>query len=198
MAVVCNANTVWVRSAHDPATSTYRTMIEVGADRAIGLDAAGALAYANVVLDVRARAMHDAAIVAQMHSTLRLSLQDTAQALHGLRLDRPPLNYEATHPLRFEPVVSHLSHEPFITIVLDGQPVGQWDIHDAADHALAIMEVVAMCDLDTAYLKYLVDTLAVAPSTAAATVSALSPHVSNQEVPREDRQGRPGSHSYRE
>ncbi|MFI6326616.1 hypothetical protein ACIBG8_54470 [Nonomuraea sp. NPDC050556] len=146
---------VWITSDLDEKTSTYRVKISYGQDRSIGLGPNEALRYASAVLEARIRAMHDAAVIRQLHRKLTVPLQMCGQAVAALRADRAPLNHKATRPLMLEPGVSQ-ELEPFLAVHIDGKRVGQWDVKQAYEHALGVLEVVSAADLDAAYYRYLI------------------------------------------
>jgi hypothetical protein len=90
-----------------------------------------------------------------------------------LRADRPPLDDRATEPFVFEPGVSRRSSKGFLQIVLGGQTLGQWELADAREHVLTILEAYAVADLDSAYQRALVGVIGIEPGRAQAVIEDL-------------------------
>ena len=62
---------------------------------------------------------------------------------------------------------------PFLTLLVDDRPAGHWTPADARKHALQILEVSAVADLDGAYFRALVDRLDVGEGRAGNIVADL-------------------------
>lgn len=169
---------ICIRTQYDETSGpgTYRVTLEAGPDVAIGLGPHEVLRFASTLLSARARAIHDAAVAHQFHVVLNVPLEDVSRILFELRKDRPPLKAKDTRPLTFEPGVNK-ELQPFITILLNGAPLGQWDMEDVMRNALGLLEAVAYADLDSAYLRHLVANLGIEKPRALAVVEDLGTFV---------------------
>lgn len=152
-------DSVWIRTVPDFATGIFRVEISYGQDQAVILGPDEAITYAQGVLFARVSAMHDAAVIRQLHRKLGIGLRETAMAVSDLRKDRPPLDHEMTKPIRLEPGVAQRDLSPFLAIFLGGKQLGQWDMKQAAEHALMVLQAVMAADLDSAYYRYLTGTV---------------------------------------
>lgn len=165
-----------VRITTEPSLdgSCYVVSIAAGDDVAVVMDRDRALAYAYELLRAVASAEYDAAVMAQLAA---LSGETSAIGMvAGLRADRPPLDAAATAPFVFQPGVSRRDRRGFLTIRLDGEPLGQWALPDARAHALAVLEAHVVADLDAAYHRTLTGVIGVDGPVARAVVNGLAEH----------------------
>jgi hypothetical protein len=169
------ADVIRVQSDRLP-DGTYVAAIHYDADRSRVITEADALRYVLTVHEAAARAEHDAAVVAQLTS-LGLDMPTVGQALAELRDARRPLDDAATAPLRLVPGVSADRGVGFLDIHIDDRHVGQWDPSDARDHAGDVLAVLAVVDLDTAYRRYLSETISLDQAQAENVVAALAKHM---------------------
>jgi hypothetical protein len=167
--------TIWVQSDVTP-DGTYAATIHYSGDRSRILDRDAALAYAATIHDAAIRAEHDAAVLAQLVAT-GMPLALAAGTLADLRKDRPPLDDQATAPLRLAPGVSGRTKEAFLAVEIDGKVVGQWTPGDARDHASNALAVVAAVDLDAAYRRWLIGKAGLAADRASAAVGDLAAYI---------------------
>lgn len=144
---------LWVYSDVAP-DGTFVVTVSAGPDAAVTLDRDGAVAYAVALIDVAGRAEYDAAVLRQLGHA-GLSEDATLPFVRELRADRPPP--AATFgPLRFEPIVSHRTREPIVEIHVGEGPDRYGMSPDAArGHATHVLDVLAVADLDAAYLRRL-------------------------------------------
>lgn len=163
---------VTVLSDLAPDGRTYIATVQLDGDTARTLNRDGGFAWASTVLDVAARAEHDALVLRQLHHAVGIPLHLAASCSGDLRADRPPVDDAATVPLRLEPGVN-AKGEPFIGVHINGAQVGQWTCQDARDHAQGILEVLSAVDLDAAYFRYLIGTLDIDPAQARGIVGSL-------------------------
>jgi hypothetical protein len=163
---------VWIKTTMTDDENGYVVTIEASDDRARILNPVEALVYAGGVLTAAARAAYDAAVLKQMVQKLELSLEAAAQVIVDLRKDRPPLDPAATYPLILESGAT-MAFKPFVKVLVEGQEQGQWSVEDAREHALRVLESVAVADLDSAYLREMIGTLGVSKSTASQCVEDL-------------------------
>lgn len=151
----------------------YVATISVGADHIRTLTPADALAHAAAVLDAGQRAEYDACVVRQMTDRgSGIGVEATAMLVAELRADRPPLDEQALAPLGLDGGVNS-KHEPFVAVSVHGKRVGQWTPADCRRHALAVLELVAAVDLDSAYLRSLRGVVGLSERVARNVVSDL-------------------------
>lgn len=165
---------VWVTSELLP-DGRYITSISVNPDRAFTLDRDAARRYAATVFTAVAYAEYDTAVVRQLQA-IGIALPDAAGFVVDLRADRPPLDDDATAPLRFEPLVAGTTLTPAVHIALDGELFCQWDPADARQHAGHVLDVAAAVDLDAAYRRLLVAQVGLDDARARAVVGDLAEH----------------------
>jgi hypothetical protein len=169
---------IWVIS--DVALDgTYITTVHADDDTAITLDRDQAVAYAMAVMSAVTRAQYDAAVIAQM-AHIGLPLPAAAQAVRGLRADRPPIDDKATAPLRFEPIVKSKSRQPVIHVHLGDRILTEWTPAETQGHAMYVLQVAAGVDLDAAYRRYLVGPVGMDDPTARAVVGDLGKYLSGE------------------
>lgn len=158
-----NTSTVYVQS--EPlADGTYVTAVHYGADRSRILDRQTAMAYVVDIFTAAVRAEHDAAVIRQLLG-LGLDLETAARAI------------AETVPFRLVPGVSAKTGNGFLHVHLNGVNIGQWDPHDARDHAVNVLTVLAAVDLDAAYRRYLIGTVGIDAARAGNVIADLATHL---------------------
>jgi hypothetical protein len=144
--------TLWVISDRDALTDVYFPAIICG-DRTWSLSREGTVAYVQTLLEVIGRANYDAGVTRQLHHGLGLPLQEAVQlVMTELRPDRPEIDFTPTKPLSFRPGVNK-DLLGFVDIFLDEEHVGQMRAKAAYRHAMWVLEVLSVCDLDAQYLR---------------------------------------------
>lgn len=163
--------TVWVEPVLDPG-EPFRIKLHLN-HRSWTLGREGAVRYALAVLHAAHCADYDAA-------TLRLLVKtgvsvDAAGRLitEDLRPDREHLDREALAPLGLEAGFTALG-DPFILILLDGQPVGQWEVKDAVGHAETVLGVMFAAGLDAALYQAMVAQVGLDPGRARNVVRSIA------------------------
>lgn len=131
-----SAGTVWVESVLDPG-EPFRIKLHPN-QRTWTLGRAGA-----VRLLIKTGVSVDAAE--------RLITED-------LQPDREMLDSEGLDPLGLEIGVTP-GGKPFIMILLEGQPVGQWDVKDAVEHAETVLGSMFTAGLDAGRARNVVRSL---------------------------------------
>lgn len=173
------SDSVWIKTEPTFDGSAYVVTLEASDDVAVTLDPDRALRYAWGVLDAAHRAAYDAAVMRQLGS---LTSQEAAgQIVKELRDDRPSLDSQVTKPMSFEPGVSVFTGEPFLVVIINGKRVGQWSFDDAREHALAVLENVAVADLDGAYYRALVGSVGLDEPRARNVVADIANHRGEQQ-----------------
>ena len=145
--------TVWVETVLDPG-EPFRIKVHLN-DRSWTLGRDGAIRYALAVLQAAHYADYDSA-------TLQLLVKagvsaEAAGALiaDDLRPDRERLDNEALAPLGLDVGITP-GGAPFIMILLDEQPVGQWDVEGAVKHAQTVLSAMFAAGLDAALYQAMV------------------------------------------
>ena len=144
---------VWIKTEPSLDGSTYVVTVEVSEDRAILLTPETSPRYALTILQAIARAEYDAAVFKQLGAIIP-DQRAVAELIVDLRKDRPDIDTSATKPLEIEPGVNSKG-KPFLSVLIDGEKVGQWTMADARKHALVAMEAVVVADLDSGYYRAL-------------------------------------------
>lgn len=165
-------STVWLRSELAPDLSHYVVTLEASDDVARILTPTTGLKYAAGVLAAAERADYDAAVIRQMGVGLKLPLDVAGQVVSDMRQDRPPLRDVDTHPLRFEPGVN-MEGDGFLVVSLNDERLGQWTVEDARLHAMGVLQVIAVADLDATYFRTLVGLVGLDKGRASQVVGDL-------------------------
>jgi hypothetical protein len=168
---------IWVISDCNPdGSASYIVTVQVNEDVALSLKADAAVRYVATVNRAAVIAKHDAGVMHQLSGVTGLTRRDAAMMVLELRKDREPLHDEDTAPLRYEPIVSGTTLEPFVQVYVGDQHITQWTPEDCFEHAGYVMQTLAGCDLDSAYLSHLKNTIGLDDQTARAAVNDLGKH----------------------
>lgn len=125
----------------------------------LSLDRERALRYVAAWADAIARAEFDAAVFAQLTGIGLPEETAVATVIHDLRPDRPPLDDDATAPLRLEPILSARTKRGQVAAYIGDEHVLQLDAPAVYDHIAKVLPTVMTCDLDGAYRRYAIGTL---------------------------------------
>jgi hypothetical protein len=167
---------LWVESALDQQTRRYVPTLRLGSEQ-IRLTAQLAIGWARDVLDAAHAAAYDAAVFHQLHEAVNMPLELVAMVIADLRADRPGRRTLDILPqVDLVPGVSAHTGEPFLHLRWHGEVVGQWAVADARQHALHLLEMVQIADLDSAYLRMLMDHVDLDLAPASMLVHDLSKH----------------------
>src|SRR5438093_11572668 len=120
--------------------SAYVVTLQASDDVAVTLTPDRALQYALGILRAAHHAAYDAAVLRQMTS-INIKMEAAAEVVSTLRKDRPPLDHDATRPLRLDPGVNRYL-EPFLIVSVNDDRVGQWSVEDAEQHAMFVLSTV--------------------------------------------------------
>lgn len=173
---------LWVKTV-PTGDGGYRIGIAVGRRADWTLTPDGALAYGQTCLRRAAEAEHDSAVM-RLLTDKGLDPDIVGQVIaRDLRPDRIVDN-AGTAPLEFRPGISSRGYAPFLTILFEGEPIGQLDPDALRDHALQALEAHAVADLDTAVERYLARG-DFPRNTAHAVVHGLAEYRDARETPRE-------------
>lgn len=137
----------------------YVAVVELGADQSMPLNAGNAFRYARAVAAVAQRTEYDAAMLRQMIHHLKLGKTEALQMVQEIRAARDPIDEDALGLLHLEPGVTENLRgsglRPFLTVMANGRPLGEWSIEEARSHALAVLETVEATELDAGYWRFL-------------------------------------------
>jgi len=167
-------DSIWIITEPTPDGTGYMATVHFNEDRAVTLTPEQAVAYATDVLTVVGRAEYDAAVMRQI-TKLTGEPANGVQMIKDLRDDRPTLT--ATAPLVMEPSVAVDDgnvFRPFIALHMEGKQFGQWTMDDARGHAVGLLEVCAVADMDAAYARSLVSLIGLDKERALAVVGDLA------------------------
>ncbi len=168
-----SAGTVWVESVLDPG-EPFRIKLHLN-QRTWTLGRAGAVRYALAVLQAAHYADYDAATLALLVKT-GVSVDAAGRLItEDLQPDREKLDSEGLDPLGLEIGVTP-GGKPFIMILLDGQPVGQWDVKDAVEHAETVLGSMFTAGLDGALYQAMVAQVGLDAGRARNVVRSLGEH----------------------
>lgn len=162
---------VWIRTEPTIDGTGWMVTMELDADHTLALDRAAAMECAYVILGAAAYAEYDASVLRQMRTRVK-DEKSAMQLVVDLRKDRPDLDWTLMAPFSLVPGVNSKA-EPFLTVHMKGEPVGQWSLPDARTHALTILEALVVADLDAAYLRCLKGVVGLEDSTARNVVGDL-------------------------
>lgn len=165
---------LWVVSRRTSDRGDYAVGFEIG-ELDWKLDRRGAERYARAVIHVAQTATHDAAVLAEL-TALGVGRDDAARfVVEDLRERRQRFDDAATRPLVFSPAVT-TDVEPIVLMRWgpDRDQAAQMDAEDATRHAIHVLEVAAVVELDATYFRALVDVLGLSPIRAAAAVDDLA------------------------
>lgn len=164
--------TVWIKTEIGPDEKAYVVIVEAGRE-SVTVTPDRAVKYAHGVLRAAHRAAYDAAVLRQLTTLGGVEREAAVAVVTSLREDRPPLDDEATRPFTMEPGVNE-ALEPFLTIRLNGKPLGQWEFGAAVKHATTMLAQVSVAELDTGYLQGLMQYVGVDRQIASNMVSDLA------------------------
>jgi hypothetical protein len=145
---------VWIESGLTDGGTYFIGFTCNGASWAFGrLDAQ---LYALGVLQLCQRAEYDSAVMRLFVNKLGMDLNTAGTFLaREFRKGRPDVKVADACRLGFRPGVSHRGLKPFLTVLLDDAPIGQWNLDAARDHALGVIELCEAVDLDEALKRVL-------------------------------------------
>jgi hypothetical protein len=167
---------LWVETTLDEQTRRYVPTLRLGSEQ-IQLTVQLAIGWARDVLDAAHAAAYDAAVFHQLHKVIDMPLELVGVVITDLRADRPGRRTLDVLPqVDLVPGVSSRTGEPFLHLRWHGEVVGQWTVADARQHALHLLETVQVADLDSAYLRMLMDHVDLDLSRASQVVHDLSKH----------------------
>lgn len=167
------AGVVWIKTDLALDDSGYVVTLEASDDVAVTLTPDRALKHAQGILAAAHRAAYDAAVGRQMTERFGLAMEQAMELVAMLRADRPPLDIADTAPLYLEPGVNK-DLKPFLTLYINGEAVGQWDVDQAEQHAIWVLSMVGAADLDSAYHRMLVGQLEIDESQARQAIGDLA------------------------
>lgn len=165
---------VWVMSQLTPQ-GTYALTIGYESDLAWTLTPKEAWAYARMLATQIARATFDAAVINMLTARLELPLEDAGTTVaQDLRPARSPVTQLA--PLMLEPGVT-AEGKPFLKLLINGEDQHwTWDVADAREHLLSVVEGIETIDLDASLYRFMTDTVGVESEVARAAVGMLGEH----------------------
>ncbi len=137
----------------------YIPTVSLDGRHLLTLDRERAGRYVAAWADAIARAEFDAAVYAQLTGIGLDEQTAVATIVHDLRPDRPPLDADATAPLRLEPILSQRTKRGQVAAFLGDELVLQLDAPAVYHHIGVVLPVVMTCELDGDYRRYAIGTL---------------------------------------
>jgi hypothetical protein len=166
---------VWIKSEPDER-GAYHLHLELGEDDVVPLDAEAVYGWAREVMAAVAAAEYDAAVMRQLQS-LGVEQRAAAELVQMMRQDRAEHVPVSLIPgLALVPGVSAFTGNGFLRLERHGKAVGQWEMNDARQHALGIIEALEVTALDSAYLRVLQGNVSLDRDRALVVVGALAQH----------------------
>lgn len=166
---------VWIKSEPDEA-GAYHLYLELGEDDVVPLGMEEAYGWAREVLSAVAAAEYDAAVLRQIQS-LDLPVEAAVEMVRTIRDDRAEhIPISMIPGLALIPGVSAFTGNGFLRLERHGKAVGQWEMDDARQHALSVIEALEVTVLDSAYLRALEHTVDLDRGRAMAVVGGLAEH----------------------
>lgn len=172
---VDDSSAIWIKNEADEH-GTYHVYLELGEDDVIPLGVDDAYGWAREVLSAVAAAEYDAAV---LHQTLALGLENEAiaEVVTQLRADRAEhVPVSAIPGLALVPGVSAATRVGFLRLERHGKPMGQWELEDARQHVLAVIEAFEVSILDSSYLRMLERVIGIERDRALQVVADLHQH----------------------
>jgi len=165
--------TLWVQS-DVMADGAYGLSLNLGPDHAWPLDRNQAIDYAVTCIQRATEADHDVAVFRLLGAVGSDPVTAAVVISREIR-GRRPVDHKPTAPLEFTTGIRR-NLEPFITITLDGEHVGQLTPDELRAHAAHVLGATAAADLDAALFRALTDTVGLDEPTARAAVHSLADH----------------------
>lgn len=173
-------DTIWVRTVPDVEGKRFHAEISQGQDTVLSLTQNQALQWAGAVHAAVTAAEYDAAVWRQMDSIIGDMTDDDTdrraaivQVITDLRQDRPASYF--VQSLSVQPGVN-ARLEPFVTMLINGEPVGQWTAEQARHHAEGCLDVASVAKLDTDYLRTLTTVVGLETDRALNIIVDLAEH----------------------
>jgi hypothetical protein len=133
--------------------------------------------YALGLMQLVQRAEFDSAVMRLLVRKLGMDLNTAGNFVaQDLRKGREPVRVHDACRLGFRPGVSKYGFKPFLSVLLDDEPVGQWELPDARSHAMHVIETCEAVDLDAALKRVLTEVLELDPARAGAVIHDQQKH----------------------
>lgn len=163
--------TIWITTELD-LQGRYMLAVHFDDDHSIHLGRQSAFEYAHAILTAVQVAEYDAALFGQL---MEKGNDEAAAAtiLQDFRAKRPKPNFAGYEPFSLEPGVSLFTKKGFLTVILNGERAGQWELDAARQHAMAAIESLIITDLDETYYKLLREKIGLEEGTARQVVADL-------------------------
>jgi hypothetical protein len=149
------AGVVWIKTEPTLDGSGYVVTLDASDDVSVTLTPDQAFKHAQGILAAAHRAAYDAAVMRQLTRGWEFPFQHAGVFVMAMRDDRPPLDPTDTAPLFLEPGVTPTDFRPFLLVHINGEKVGQWDVEQAQQHALWVLSMAGVADLDSGYYRML-------------------------------------------
>lgn len=167
-------NGIWVATRIKlDGSPSYKVTISLGPSVIRSINAEEAVRYVAAVYRTAVIAEHDAAVMRQLNGKIGMPLELAGSVVMDLRADRDSVRDDATLPLRFDPIISARTFDPYVHVWMENERIAQWTPEDCFQHATQVMQVLSGADLDSAYLRYLVEKISLPRGYASQLVNDL-------------------------
>ncbi len=147
----------------------YEVVLDVNGNETARLTPARVFEHVNGVQKVASRAAYDAAVYRQAVDNRELSPRQASALVNQLRRDRPPLDPDATSPLRFG-VLLDANHEGRVTVSLARTTIGRWSVLQADMYIRSLLAAQQRAENETVFRSLLIMLDGMSPSAALETV----------------------------
>jgi hypothetical protein len=130
--------------------------------------------YAQAVITAAVQARHEQMIFQQFRGIFEFDRRMALQTMMELRESRPAISDTGTKPLSFRPIFGNATQRGLVIVSYEGTEFTQWEVDDAMSHGQGVLEGVAVAPLDTAYYRFLRDTIGAPEKVARAAVHGLA------------------------
>lgn len=128
-----------------PVDGKYQAVLDLENGTCYALTAEGTIKHAKNVMRAITQAEYDAAVLKQLKGN------NAVQVIALLRDTRAPIEWAS--PLTLEPNVSNTTGEAYLTIRINGSPVGHWTPSEARIYALGVLEAYEVANCDNEYFS---------------------------------------------
>lgn len=161
---------ITVRTEYTEDHEVYEVVIDVNGNETARLSPPQVFAHANGMQAAASRAAYDEAIYRQAVESRGLSPRRAAGVVATMHRERPPLDPEATAPLRLG-VVLDANHEGRVTVALHRSTIGRWSVIQADGYVRTLLAAQQRAENETAFHDLLVAFDGMSPSDALSTVT---------------------------
>lgn len=151
----------------------FHAVVSIDQDTSFALTRESVQPYLDACVEAGVRAAYDAAVVRQMTKS-GVPLEDVQRVVTDLREQREPM--PTVMDVRLEPIVN-ADHQGIVSIFLRDKQIGQFSAKTCREHALYLLEVLAVAPIDKRYFSLLTEDIGLEHGTAFAMLGDLKAFV---------------------